>query len=103
MEPKRKFCFQGDDGCTYLLDIVSMGETADGVTLGIIDTLAEAHGAKRLFLQHAERFVKEAMKSRDANYAPIARIYYVNIEGPFMVIENILKLNTEKPERIKGL
>jgi|GEM_PF-6648739 len=100
--PYRKFIVR-DNWEVFLLDVIGIGETADGVTDGMLHQLMVRHGPAHIFTQFFGRFRLEAGKDMDIEIAPVALVYYFNIDGEIVTLGDRVKLGKERLQRINEL
>ncbi|MCX6083205.1 MAG: hypothetical protein NTW32_27070 [Chloroflexi bacterium] len=90
----RKMLYSPDK--KYIINVTPIGESADTITLGLIDQMIHHSGIVKVLGKFCEQFVTDAIERGEPEFVSVATIYLFEIGGRKIKLVRRIKLTTER-------
>ena len=83
-------------GKNYMIDVTPIGESADTVSLGVIDQMILRSGIVKVLGKFCDRFIADAIERAEPEYSSVATVYLFEIGGRKLTLVRRINLTTER-------
>ena len=80
----------------YIIDVTPIGESADTLTLGLLDQMIQRSGIVKVLGKFCEQFVTDAIERAEPEFGSVATLYLFEVGGKRITLVRRIKLTTER-------